>query len=71
MMDFYHRGRFQRKYVLYGEEQGNIFKSGRKCFKFSLPDLSGIQMHLTAVKKGLFLKTPFEIENVLCIEILT
>ena len=47
-----HDARFERKFVVY-DEAGAIFKSSKKCLKYSLPDLSCLQMRLSADRKGL------------------
>ena len=54
-MDCHDGGSFQRKFVVYGgmKESGTLFESNRRCLKYSLPDLSGLQMQLSAERKGL------------------
>jgi len=52
-MDFDNQSTFERKFVVYNgmKESGTLFKSNRKCMKYSLPDLSGLQMRLSSGRK--------------------
>ena len=52
------RSSFQRKFVVYNglTDAGTLFKSNRKCLKYSLPDLSGLQMRLSSDRKGFTIK---------------
>eukprot|EP00116_Pleurobrachia_bachei_P013936 sb/3474198/ len=56
-MDLYHRGDFERKFFVFSEENvtrnNGVFQPlGRKCIKYSMPDLRCIRMELVNHSKG-------------------